>query len=120
MPAMMKVKDVASYFLAKQDTEETGELISNLKIQKLCYYTQGFSLAINNESSGTHLGTQSWSNCMVAADSLSRNHVLRILVAEVSPDSTRLPTHPVERLAKPSKWNVGSQGRLIAKKKALV
>lgn len=46
---MMKVQDVASYFLAKQDTEETGELISNLKIQKLCYYAQGFSLAINNE-----------------------------------------------------------------------
>lgn len=46
---MMKVQDVASYFLAKQDTEETGELISNLKIQKLCYYAQGFSLAINNQ-----------------------------------------------------------------------
>jgi len=43
---MLKSNDVARYFLALQDTEETGELISNLKIQKLCYYAQGFALAV--------------------------------------------------------------------------
>lgn len=36
--------DVANYFLAKQD-EEAGDLISNLKLQKLLYYAQGLHLA---------------------------------------------------------------------------
>ncbi len=42
---MLHAKDVARYFLAIQD-DESGELITNLKLQKLCYYAQGFSLAI--------------------------------------------------------------------------
>jgi len=37
--------DVADYFLSLVD-EETGDSISNLKLQKLVYYAQGFSLAI--------------------------------------------------------------------------
>lgn len=37
--------EVARYFLAVQD-EEAGELISNLKLQKLLYYAQGFHLAL--------------------------------------------------------------------------
>lgn len=36
---------VANYFLTLPDAE-SGELISNLKLQKLCYYAQGFSLAV--------------------------------------------------------------------------
>jgi uncharacterized phage-associated protein len=40
--------DVAKYFLAMTDPE-VGDLISNLKLQKLVYYAQGFSLAINGE-----------------------------------------------------------------------
>ena len=43
--AMLRAEDVARYFLANQDTE-TDEPISNLKILKLCYYAQGFALAI--------------------------------------------------------------------------
>ena len=43
--AMLRAEDVARYFLANQDTE-TDEPISNLKLQKLCYYAQGFALAI--------------------------------------------------------------------------
>lgn len=39
--------DVAEYFLSKSD-EEAGDVISNLKLQKLVYYAQGFSLAIND------------------------------------------------------------------------
>ncbi|PKB71922.1 MAG: hypothetical protein BZY87_02840 [SAR202 cluster bacterium Io17-Chloro-G6] len=42
---MLRVEDVANYFLANQDSGH-GEPISHLKIQKLCYYAQGISLAI--------------------------------------------------------------------------
>lgn len=42
---MLTVQDVATYFLTKADPE-VGDLISNLKLQKLCYYAQGFHLAI--------------------------------------------------------------------------
>ncbi len=42
---MLKANDVARYFLAKSDPE-IGELISHLKLQKLCYYAQGFHLAL--------------------------------------------------------------------------
>ena len=37
--------DVARYFLSLSD-EEAGDTISNLKLQKLLYYAQGFHLAI--------------------------------------------------------------------------
>lgn len=37
--------DVADWFLAHQDST-AGDTISNLKLQKLCYYAQGFSLAL--------------------------------------------------------------------------
>ncbi len=37
--------DVAKYFLA-QLNEESGDTVSNLKLQKLLYYAQGFHLAI--------------------------------------------------------------------------
>ncbi|HEY3297296.1 MAG TPA: type II toxin-antitoxin system antitoxin SocA domain-containing protein [Armatimonadota bacterium] len=39
---------MAEYFLAKRD-DDAGELISNLKIQKLVYYAQGVYLALFNE-----------------------------------------------------------------------
>ncbi|MHB1563283.1 MAG: Panacea domain-containing protein [Leptospirillum sp.] len=42
---MTSAKNVASYFLSKSD-EESGEMISNLKLQKLLYYAQGFHLAL--------------------------------------------------------------------------
>ena len=45
---MISVFDVAKYFLTLND-EEIGELISNLKLQKLVYYAQGFHLAIMDE-----------------------------------------------------------------------
>lgn len=37
--------DVAEYFLTRCN-EESGDTISNLKLQKLVYYAQGFSLAL--------------------------------------------------------------------------
>ncbi|CAG9932193.1 Panacea domain-containing protein [Candidatus Nitrotoga arctica] len=42
---MISCFQVADYFLAQQDTE-SGDTISNLKLQKLVYYAQGFHLAI--------------------------------------------------------------------------
>ena len=46
--AHLSCYDVAEYFLSKTD-EEAGDVISNLKLQKLVYYAQGFSLAVNDE-----------------------------------------------------------------------
>lgn len=45
---MLSCHDVADYFLAQQD-EESGDTISNLKLQKLVYYAQGFHLAIHGK-----------------------------------------------------------------------
>lgn len=42
---MLTCHDVANYFLAQVD-EDAGDLISNLKLQKLVYYAQGFHLAL--------------------------------------------------------------------------
>jgi uncharacterized phage-associated protein len=41
--------DVAKYFLAKTADEETGDAISNLKLQKLLYYAQGVHLALRDK-----------------------------------------------------------------------
>lgn len=45
---MLTCYDIADYFLSLCD-DDNGDLISNLKIQKLVYYAQGFSLAINDK-----------------------------------------------------------------------
>jgi uncharacterized phage-associated protein len=42
---MLSCHDVAKYLLCLVD-EEAGDLISNLKLQKLVYYAQGFYLAM--------------------------------------------------------------------------
>lgn len=44
---MEKALDIAKYFLSKAD-DDAGDLISNLKLQKLLYYAQGFHLALYN------------------------------------------------------------------------
>ncbi len=41
---MLSAREVADYFLASVD-EEAGDSLSNLKLQKLVYYAQGFYLA---------------------------------------------------------------------------
>jgi uncharacterized phage-associated protein len=41
----MTAHDIAKYFVSLVD-EEAGDSISNLKIQKLLYYAQGFHLAV--------------------------------------------------------------------------
>ncbi|MBD2305686.1 SocA family protein [Chroococcidiopsis sp. FACHB-1243] len=45
---MLTCRDIAKYFLAQED-EDAGDLISNLKLQKLVYYAQGFHLALYDE-----------------------------------------------------------------------
>ena len=42
---MLTCFDVAGYFLSKTD-EDASDAISNLKLQKLVYYAQGFCLAM--------------------------------------------------------------------------
>ena len=44
---MLSCHQVADYFLSLQD-EESGDLISNLKLQKLVYYAQGVALAVKD------------------------------------------------------------------------
>jgi len=44
---MLNCYDVARYFLAQID-EEAGDLISNMKLQKLVYYAQGLNLALHD------------------------------------------------------------------------
>lgn len=43
MPQQYEINDIARYFLAKQEPDE-GDLISHLKLQKLCYYAQGLAV----------------------------------------------------------------------------
>ena len=42
----MSAQEVANYFLANVD-EESGDNITNLKLQKLLYYAQGFHVGMN-------------------------------------------------------------------------
>jgi uncharacterized phage-associated protein len=44
---MYSALDIANYFLGKAD-EDAGDLISNLKLQKLLYYAQGFHIALKD------------------------------------------------------------------------
>lgn len=46
---MHTARDVAYYFLTLSQNDEDGELLTNLKIQKLVYFAQGFNIALNNE-----------------------------------------------------------------------
>ena len=46
---MADVHDVANYFLSLSNDEDSGDLISNLKLQKLVYYAQGIHLAVYGE-----------------------------------------------------------------------
>lgn len=43
--AKYKARDIAEYYLCCSNDTECGDLISNLKIQKLVYYAQGIHLA---------------------------------------------------------------------------
>lgn len=45
---MVTAKDVSDFFLQLSEPE-VGDILSNLKIQKLVYYAQGLSLALNNK-----------------------------------------------------------------------
>ena len=44
---MLNCYDVANYFLSLTNEDE-GDLISNLRLQKLMYYAQGLHLAVQD------------------------------------------------------------------------
>ncbi len=44
-----KALTIAKYFLSRSD-KESGEIISNLKLQKLLYYAQGYYIGLNGSS----------------------------------------------------------------------
>jgi uncharacterized phage-associated protein len=46
--SILRATDVAKYFLTLVD-EDSGDTISNLKLQKLLYYAQGLHLALYDE-----------------------------------------------------------------------
>lgn len=58
---MLSALDVGHYFLATQP-EDAGEAISNLKLQKLCYYAQGFYLALNDGIPLFKDGIEAWAH----------------------------------------------------------
>lgn len=64
---MANVFDVADYILSLAD-EDAGDLISNLKIQKLAYYCQGFHLALNGGIPLFPEQIQAWEHGPVVVD----------------------------------------------------
>lgn len=59
-------KDIARYFLAKANEEE-GDLISNLKLQKLCYYAQGVGLVARGQPLFSE-GIEAWLHGPIVPD----------------------------------------------------
>ncbi len=45
-----KARDIAEYYICCSNDKESGDLISNLKIQKLVYYAQGIHLAATGKA----------------------------------------------------------------------
>ena len=68
--------DVAQYFLAQMD-EDAGDLISNLKLQKLVYYAQGFALALYGRPLFPER-IEAWTQRTGRAGTLSRIQTLRL------------------------------------------
>lgn len=56
---MTTVFDVANYFLSLVD-HDADDCISNLKLQKLCYYAQGFYMAQHNGERLFNADLQAW------------------------------------------------------------
>jgi uncharacterized phage-associated protein len=53
MPDHLHPRDIANYFLANVD-EDSGDSISNLKLQKLVYFAQGLHLTMQGEPLFSH------------------------------------------------------------------
>lgn len=64
---MLTANDIAKYFLALSNNEESGELISNLKLQKLLHYAQGFYLALYDQPL-FHEPIEAWAHGAVIPD----------------------------------------------------
>lgn len=66
LPKVLTALDIARYFLAVTD-EDAGEYLSHPNLQKLCYYAQGFNLAILKTPLFQET-IQSWQHGPVVAD----------------------------------------------------
>lgn len=65
---MLTCHDVANYLLARGRTDDdAGESISNLKLQKLAYYSQGVYLAAHGEALFPE-AIEAWTHGPVVAD----------------------------------------------------
>lgn len=67
---MISCHDVADYFLALQDPD-TDDHLTNLKLQKLVYYAQGFHLAIYDKPLFTE-PIEAWQHGPVVSDLYQR------------------------------------------------
>lgn len=74
---MLSCFDVARYFLALVD-EEAGDSLSNLKLQKLVYYAQGYHLALY-DAPLFHERIEAWKHGPVVPELY---HALKVFGAE--------------------------------------
>lgn len=95
---MATVFDVANYFLTQSD-EEAGDLISNLKLQKLVYYAQGFHLAVYGRPLFDNV-IEAWQHGPVAPDlyHAHKHHGSAAIPAPVNADFSMLSDEQRELL----------------------
>jgi uncharacterized phage-associated protein len=89
--ANISAQDVADYFLASVD-EDSGDNISNLKLQKLLYYAQGYYLALNDGTPLFDDEIQAWAHGPVVPEVYRRYkvHGSGAIPAPVSCNSSKL------------------------------
>lgn len=95
----LTVQDVAEYLLANQPAD--AEQISNLKLQKLVYYAQGFSLAMLDRPLWMGYRIKAWEHGPVVPDLWHRYRVF---------GSGPLPAPTIEA----SRYDVASKGIMDA------
>lgn len=91
---MLTCFDVAEYFLGLVD-EETDELLSNMKLQKLVYYAQGFHLALYNKPLFSDHPIKAWAHGPVVPV-LYQKYKIHGAGGIPRPDSVDLSRYPNE------------------------
>ncbi|HUY87263.1 MAG TPA: type II toxin-antitoxin system antitoxin SocA domain-containing protein [Pirellulales bacterium] len=97
---MLSCHDVADYFLAvSRADEEAGDPISNMTLQKLLYYAQGFYLALNDKPLFNER-IEAWTHGPVVPDVYHRfkQHGAGPLPMPAEIDLDRIPDHTAELL----------------------
>jgi uncharacterized phage-associated protein len=67
---MTTINDVADFFLQK--AQESGSLVTNLKLQKLCYYAQAWHLALHEDHPLFEEEFEAWVHGPVCRDLYNR------------------------------------------------